>query len=282
MIFPNLKKYIAFSLCAVMLFCYAAAEDESFMERHFAAPSGFDATIALPDGRELAYYAQNDELWGSMIYEEKSSAKRRPFRDSGCAPTALAIALRRVVPDEDLILLSRYAKRPYSLCPCSLNEGRCTSQHVRYYLTSVKDYRRFLPLILGDFACGNNVFGVVDRDEGTGTGVRFYKSIAGIFDLDMTTTTDIEQAAIAANMGMGVVVFAGSGGAFTSTGHYMSLVGADDEYYYIFDPLCRSSYKTWDSQGIVNVIYQGLVSFKKSKLHYANFYSFVIFSPRGK
>ena len=282
MTFSCMKRFICVSVCVLILCGKAGAEDESFAERYFAAPPSYNTEIELPDGKKIAYYAQNDLLWGDLIYEKRGSGKHRPFRDSGCAPSALAMALRRVVKDEELIRLSEYAKRDFSLCECSLNEERCTKSHARYYITSVKDYVRFLPLVLGDFACGNNTFGIVSRDDGTGTGTAFYKAVAGIFGLEMTVTENAAEAANAANAGLGVVLFAGAGGTFTNTGHYMLLAGADSDYYYYLDPLCRTSYRQWDSHNYVNILDLGLLSVKKSNLHYTNIYSYIIFSPAAE
>lgn len=265
----------------VILNCFAAcaeAEEDFLTERQFAAPAYYDTEITVPSGRTYAYYAQNDTLWGGMIYESKSSTKNRPFRDGGCAPSSVAMALRCVVPEEQLLRFNSCAKYPYSVCSCSINKWHCGKGHARYYITSVKDYVKYLPLVLGDFAAGNNIYGLSSRAMNTGTGLTFLNGLAELFDIKISRTESLEEALTHVDLGCGVVAFAGSGGAFTSTGHYLLLVGADESHVYFLDPLCRDSYRASDPEHAVKPVYQGLVGVERQKYGRAQIYSYIIFT----
>lgn len=269
-----------FCCAAVILSLSALAENDLKAERHFAAPTCYDTCITLPTGQTFAYYAQNDTLWGDMIYESKSSTKLRPLRDGGCAPTAVAMAVRCVVPDEMLLLFNEHCKIPYSICECSVNKWHCERNHPRYYITSVKDYKKFLPLVIADFACGNNDAGVSARTENKGTGMGFVDALARMFNLSIVKTDSTDEALAYADMGYGVVAYAASGGAFTSTGHYILLAGGSGENLFFLDPLCRASYKATDSYGVITPLYQGLVSVQRNDLGRAMIYSYTVFMPK--
>lgn len=256
------------------------ADSELSVERHFAAPTYYDSYLTIPTGKTFAYYAQNDPLWGGMCYESRNSGKWRPFRDGGCCPTSVAMALRCILTPEELLALSDHYKTPYSLCEDSINRVRCDSRCTRYFITSAADYAKFLPVVMGDFATGNNDRGIVSRSDNVGTGLQFIDALVSIFDLELKKTESIKEAVIAADNGCGVVAFAGRDGAFTGTGHYILLAGADEDYYYFLDPLCREDYSKTDKYGTITVFDQGSVGVKKEKLLDARLYSFIILSKK--
>ena len=156
-------------LLAAILFSYVPlclADDElTLTENIFGARETLSCWVDVPGRGEVRYYAQNDGLWIDLIYETPSSTKKRPFGDGGCNPTALAMAVRMLVDEKDLPSIASDAGRPYSLCNCSLNKNACGYGHARYYLTSPRDYDRFLPLVFADYACGNNTRGVRSRSS---------------------------------------------------------------------------------------------------------------------
>ncbi|MBO2516422.1 MAG: hypothetical protein CW338_03980 [Clostridiales bacterium] len=271
----------AILLANICLPC-ALAEDELSVERHFAAPCGYSRSIVLPTGRTVYYYAQNDELWCNLYYESGDSSRRRTFGDSGCGPSSTAMALRQVLTEEELAAFLKYLKHDCSLCACSLNKVRCNKSHIRYYITSAADVAKFLPLLIADFACGNNTFGVVSRSEETGTNMTYYNVLHDMFGVEVTKTTRFSEAEDAVNRGCGVVIFTAAGGPFTNTGHYMYLADADDEFVYVLDPLCRTSYSATDSKHIVHVLDTGLVGIRREDLRYAEFWSYTILSGPGQ
>lgn len=235
------------------------ADDLTLTEAFFTQAEQYSGVVEVPGKGAMRYYAQNDPLWGALAYERKETPSRRPFRDGGCGPTAGAMAIANLIPEKDLIAIAAYAKQEYSLCSCSLNRDKCNKRHARYVLTTQRDYVRFLPLVFGDFATGNNSFGVYSRGESQGTGTGFLYDIAKVYGVSVVATPDFSLAVQALRNGDTVVGHASRGGAFTNTGHYLLLAHIDDRKVYILDPLCRDAYNT--SQGKkIEIIQPGLVA----------------------
>ena len=253
------------------------ADDLTLMEAFFTQPEQFSGLIEVPGKGEMRYYAQNDPLWRDLTYESGQSSTRRPFRDSGCGPTAGAMAVAALVPEDAFVRIAAYAKSAYSLCSCSVNKAKCNKRHARYILTSQRDYVRFLPLIFGDFATGNNTLGDNSRSSNVGTSSGFLYDIASIYGLTLASTQSYDEAVLAVQSGdAAVVALAGKGGAFTNTGHYVLLANIDDEKLYILDPLCRTEYKTNQGKKI-EIIQPGLVALRHANVSAAQFSSFLIF-----
>lgn len=261
---------------------FALADQQLNVEAAFSRPESVSGMVHIP-GLEntVRYYAQNDALWENLVYEQKDSKKRRPFRDSGCGPTAFAMAVAALVPEEEIMLIGEYAKTPYSLCICSLNDAQCDRHRARYYITSQRDYVRFLPLVLGDFATGNNIFQVYSRSEtvaGTSTG--YIDKVCRIYELEYRFSYDYQEVLSALkNENEAVFALAGKGGCFTNVGHYVYLAHADDEMLYVLDPLCREEYKTSKSSKL-NIIQPGLVSLLHDDVFAANFSNYIIVTKK--
>lgn len=254
------------------------ADDLTAVEAFFTAPEGYSGYIFVPGIGERRYYAQNDPLWGALCYEKSSVPSRRPFRDSGCSPTALAMIIAQMIDEAELPLIDSAVKNDFSLCTCSLNKIRCIHNHDRYYLTSLRDYRRFLPLIFGDYAAGNNLNGTYSRNQSPGTSSEYMKEVAQIYGLDMSMTTNKEEAFSALNNeNMGVIALAAAGGCFTNNGHYVVLTHYDDEKLYVLDPLYRTQYKTHNSKKL-EIIQPGCVALTHENIRYAQFVRYYIFS----
>ena len=269
-----------FCLCVLLCLCAAApslADDPTVLvEQHFAEAESLSGWLQVPGLGPRRYYAQNDPLWMDLIYESDASSKMRPFGDGGCNPTALAMAIRSLVDADDLASILTSAIRPYSLCTCSISRSHCGYHHPRYYLTSSRDFDRFLPLVFADYACGNNDQQTVSRNENKGTVGGYMKYVAHAYGLQLTTVGD-QKAGLAAvrDQACAVIGYAASGGAFTTVGHYVFAAWADDENVYFLDPLCREVYKTNNAK-YVHIIEPGLVSIKISQLKYANINSWII------
>lgn len=254
----------------------AFADDLTLTEAFFTRPEGYSGLIEVPGKGLMRYYAQNDPLWGALAYERAESTSRRPFRDGGCGPTAGAMAIANLLSEEELSQIAAWAKEEYSLCPCSLNSEKCNKRHARYVLTSQRDFVRFLPLIFGDFATGNNRSGVYSRGEAQGTGTGFLYEIARAYSVTLSATADMKTALAALKNGDTVVGHAARGGAFTNTGHYLLLAWADDEKLYILDPLCRTEYKTNQGKKI-EILQPGLVALRWEDVSAANMGMYFIF-----
>lgn len=265
--------------CCVFLFGNAHvsfADNLTLMEAYFSGEEGYSGMVEVPGKGKMRYYAQNDPLWGALAYEKADTDSRRPFRDSGCSPSAAAMAVAALVPETELSRISDYAKRPYSLCTCSLNKERCNKRHSRYLLTSDRDFARFLPLVFGDFATGNNTFGVYSRAVSAGTGTGYLQPIAGLYGLSLTFTPDYDEALAAMDRGAAVAALAGRGGVFTDTGHYVFLAHYDAERLYVLDPLLREVYKT-NASSRLEILQPGLVALTHKNVSYARFSNFLIF-----
>ena len=269
---------LLFCMCVLLMenahVCFA--DNLTLMEAYFTNPEGYSGMVEVPGKGMMRYYAQNDPLWGALCYEKEDVQGRRPFRDSGCCPTAAAMAVAALVPTEELSRVSGYAKKPFSLCSCSLNQGKCNRRHSRYYLTSDRDFERFLPLVFGAYAAGNNMNGTYSRSIIIGTSTSFLKEIAAIYGLRLRVTDNYSEAVDAMKRGAAVMAHSGKGGCFTDTGHYIFLAHIDDERLYILDPLCREVYKTNQAKKL-EIIQPGLVALTHENVRAAQLTSFLIF-----
>lgn len=260
---------------------FSCADTLLSTEAFFAGRESVSGLVEVPGRGQMRYYAQNDALWGGLIYENPDVKSSRPFRDSGCGPTAIAMAVVQLVPPERLSSISRLAKRSYSLCACSVNKGHCSQAHARYILTSQQDFVRFLPLVLGDYATGNNTLGQVTRNANVGTSNALGQNIAQAYNLHYRITKSYEEAVTALQSGSAVVALASRGSVFTNTGHYVLLAWVDADYLYVLDPLCREEYKTNNSRKL-NILQPGLVSLANEDVSgAAKFSSFMIFTAPG-
>ncbi len=265
-------------LLALQPVLLCTADDELLLtEIVFSKEESISRWIDVPGRGLTRYYAQNEPLWGSLIYESAGVSSKRPIRDGGCCPTALAIALRALVPEEELPMLEKAASVPFSLCICSLNRASCDAHHERYILTSPRDYERFLPLALADFAAGNNRAKVQSRSAARGTASGFIRYAADAYGIETVFTLDRDEALRALDEGKSVVALAGHDGAFTNVGHYVFIASRDDERIYFLDPLCRTEYKT-NFAKVITIIEPGLVSIEMKDLRYAYLNSYIIFS----
>lgn len=259
---------------------FCRADDYLLTEAYFAQPESVSGIVHVPGKGEMRYYAQNDALWGSLIYETGASVSSRPFRDSGCCPTALAMAVVNLLPEEKIPFIGQEAKTPFAICSCSVNKQRCLGGHVRYLITSQRDYIRFLPLIFGDYAAGNNRSGYLSRNNRVGTATGFIQGIADCYGLAYHFTADYQEMLEALRSGdKTVIALAGRGGAFTNTGHYVYLASADEEKLYILDPLCREVYNTKKGDKLT-ILQPGLISLLHRDRDAAQFSNFCIFEMK--
>lgn len=274
--------------CCCMLICmmvwgsahFALADQVLAQEMYFAHAESVSGLFEVPGVDEkVRYYAQNDALWADFTYEQKKSTKWRPFRDSACSPCSLAMAVARLVPDEELLKIADYAKTSYSLCSCSINKGACERHLFRYMLTSERDFVRFLPLVLADFATGNNIWGVNSRSENAGTGTGYIAKVCEVYGLEHTFTDKYQDALDALkDENKAVFALAASGGCFTNVGHYVYLAHADDEKLYVLDPLCRETYEHCKYYSRLTILQPGLVSLNHESVSAARFSNFIILS----
>lgn len=200
----------------------------------------------------MYYYAQNDPIWDSTRYELKNGEGiRRTFGGGGCNPTALAMALVNLVPEEDLPLIAQYTKdgRPIAFCPGTVSGFFCANHQkdATLILTKPEEYKRLMPLVLGNYACYNNDQGRTFRlssQGGGGTTYKMFYPIAEIYGLTLTSTRDLEEALEALHAGSQIVMLcAGSAQPFSeASGHFVVLGDSDAQAIYLLEPQIVEKY----------------------------------------
>ena len=253
------------------------ADDMTLTEAYFTQPETYSGMVEVPGRGMMRYYAQNDPLWGALTYERPEGTAARPFRDGGCGPTAGAMAVANLLPEEELPRIAAAAKKEYSLCPCSLNKAKCNHYHARYVLTSQRDFARFLPLVFGDFATGNNTADVHSRSDAKGTATGFLYEIARIYGLTLRATANYDEAIRALLNGDTVVAHASKGGALTNAGHYVLLAHFDSQRLYILDPLWRTDYSGYAGGKKIEILQPGLIALTHENVSAAYIGAYLIF-----
>jgi len=218
---------------------------------------------------ERMVYGQNDPLWSEMRYESELTSKFRRFGGGGCGPTAVAIAIANLVDAQDLPKLREYSRDGLGtlFCTCSVNRVYCNHLHPPYQLEGAENYLRYLPVIMADFAAGNNQWKINSRPgDSRGSNMRFLEPLCEIFDLKLTELGNwsdaLELMKRNGNQGL-VICCALRGSPFTSTSHYVVIAGVDDTYFYVLDPLYRDDYSATDRYRVIEeILAPGVVKVK--------------------
>ncbi|NLO85893.1 MAG: class B sortase [Clostridiales bacterium] len=221
-------------------------------------------------------YAQNDLLWKKLTFEIQTSSRRRPFVDGGCGPTAVAMAIANLVEKEELTKLSAFASSPlgYRFCSCSINDYWCSGKHLTYQLNTADEYFRYLPIVVANFATGNNIWGIQGRVDGYGTSMRYLEDLCSIFDISVTQTAHVSDALtfLQSENTIAVACTSGYSSPFTKASHFLVLAGVDDEYLYVLDPMRRETYEALDRNSYLEIIVPGLVRIKLKDTTQCNLY----------
>ena len=229
-----------------------------------------DQTQTLGGWREvpgrglMMTYAQNDPLWEDMRYESLESARKRVFGEGGCGPTSVAMAVANLVPLERLSDIYGYAKssQGYTFCECSVNQYFCNKLHAQYQVQTADEYLRYFPLVMANFATGNNLWGQVSRGKAAGTNLTFIKKIAYLYKLDLSITYDKDETFAAVKDGAIAIASLGAYNPLTGGGHYAVIASVDDQYVYVLDPYRKESYDDTDKKHILNQIAPGVLAVK--------------------
>jgi len=256
--------------------------------------STLQRVVYMPNGNgPFHYYAQNDPVWNSTIYEAADSASQRAFGDGGCNPTALAMVVASLVPTEHLNLLGMNAARgrTFTLCTCSVNKFNChmrhkDASHVRTTLLTGDDFASVLPLALGDYATGNNLSRYQHRLGGSrqgnngGTSKSLFNPIADIYGLSLRISRDISEVFLTLDRrGMAIALCSGSSQLFSGgNGHYVVICAYDDAFLYVMDPFVRDKY-TKDRYGLIEQIDDGILRINRSSAKKMGFGTFALFEP---
>ena len=276
------ERYIVFARMRPIV--YASDESVSLMKREMDAIEGTSHIVNVPGRGEMQYYAQNDPVWARMRYEARGSNQARIFGQGGCGPTSMAMAIANLVPEASLGGISAYAKLDsgFTFCTCSVNRYFCNRTHAQYKAESPSEFKRYLPVVMANFATGNNIWGETSRTDGGGTSTAFMKRVTEAYGLYFTLTKDSEQAIAA--LEEGAMVIASTGGSsspFTGGGHYLTLANAYEGKLYILDPYLKADYSKTDKRHLLTQIEPGLLEADLEDIDDLLLYTFYIIDTKA-
>ena len=276
-----MHKWICLLLALVMCTApqlTAFASKKPTPEERFAPEQTQPLYVDVPGRGPMRYYAQNDDLWRTVGYESDKSRKLRPFGDGGCGPTSLAIVIANMIPTEQMDVIMDYSVRPISLCEHHINSAKCAYVRCRprYELNTPERIERFLPLVLADFALGNNTFGVISRSEKRGTEPGFIPYVAEAYGLTVTELNYFPEVEPYLREGKLVLAYCVAGSMFTNGGHYLVLVQIDDEKLYLLDPFIRKTYNTNYGKRVERIS-PGLIAISLDDIRFTEFSWYLVF-----
>lgn len=277
-----MKRWISLLLGALLLFSGALADE---------SPTPFEDSqlrrmVTLPTGKQMYYYAQNDPIWEKTRYEVwNNEGSRRTFGGGGCNPTALAMVIANMVAEEDLPRLAQhtYEGSNVEICPGSVTHYYCANhqEDETLVLTEPEQYKKLLPLAIGNYACKNNVERYPYR-TGQGTRYSLFYAIAEIYGLTVTATRELDEAiSTIENGGEVIILSGGTSQPFSqASGHYLVLGDADEEYLYLLDPYIVEAY-TEDKKNILEKIEDepGLLRMQRQQLKWLCVSYYFLFAP---
>lgn len=271
------ERYILFGVLRPLLY-----EDDTGIgvtQLELEKRESYTKMVEIPGFGQAIYYAQNDPTWSSMIYEARRPTARRRFGTSGGGPTALAIAIANLADDDQLsrLLVCPSSEEGFTLCACSVNQYFCNGKHVQMRVDGLEQLKRYLPVVLANFATGNNLWDIQSRTHASGTNADFFPYVANACSLDYRNSRDTKEMIRA--LQEGAVVIAGTGGIwspFTGGGHYVVIFSVDETYLYIVDPYLKEDYSETDSHRVLEVLEPGVLRVKWSKVNYLRLYDFYI------
>ena len=244
---------------------YASSESVAVTKISLDQAQTISGWREVPGRGLMMVYAQNDPLWNDMRYSSVQDPRKRIFGDGGCGPTSVAMAVTNLVPKDRLGDIYGYAKSSlgYTFCQCSVNQYFCNKLHAQYQIQSADEYLRYYPLVMASFATGNNLWGDVSRTKNAGTNLSFLKKIAYLYKLDLSVTTNNEEAFTAVQNGALAIASLGAGNPFTGGGHYAVVASVNDQYVYILDPYRQKNYDRTDSKHLLSSVAPGVVAVKR-------------------
>ena len=229
--------------------------------------------------RPVLYYAQNDPVWGDVPFKrrDKSHHPGRTIALSGCEPTAMAIVLRHLLTDEELMSLFElsFLERGLDFCICSAAPFGCSKKHEQYPVDSQEKLSRYFAVVMAGFAGGNNPIGLGGHNT--------INMITHAYDLEYRRTGDDQEAVKAIDRGAIAIISSGSNtSAISATGHYLTLMGSDEEYLYFLDPFLRDSYEETDRNRVIELISPGYFRVKRENQQALVITGYLLFEPRNQ
>ena len=247
------ERYVVFARLSTIM--YSTDETYSLDMRQLMEEPTDTRTITVPGIGDFEYYTQNDPLWENMRYDGEEG-KGRKMGASGSAPCAMAMVITKYIGEENYWWLNYYSGREDGLifCSCSVNEHFCKKKHSHYTLESGTEFRRFLPVALASAATGNNQWEEDYRTEYDGTSPVFFKRMSDTFGLYFNMSNiKYEAQQMLLRGGMVITVCGDKDSRFYGGKHYIVLVGMDEEYLYILDPITTKEYEKRPKEGIEQI-----------------------------
>lgn len=239
--------------------------------------------IDVPGRGLMIFYAQTNPFWAEMRYEVEGSGSFRHFGEGGCCPTSAAIAFANLLPVTDLGKIRPYASiraSGYGISTGVMNPLNMTNRIGVQWLEYAEDYQRYLPLVFGQFAAGNNRkrdswrAKPRKRDVSTGgTGVGFVPVLCEIYGLNYIQAPGRMNMDWLVPVQNGAVAIALANSQWQpfakSAGHYVVIVACDDDYLYLFDPQDKPQDQyDRDRKKVLEVLENGLLRVKMENFRY--------------
>ena len=226
-------------------------------------------------------YAQNDPVYARLTFEVASSKKYRIFGHGGCGPTAAAMILANLLTPEELTRLDQFTENGegFYFCPCSVNQFHCQSYHVKYHPTKPEEFQRYLPILIGNMATGNNRWGLKARSTNWGSSLNYLEKLADGFGLQIEKNTDLHEtvAALQDHSKQRLALTCATWGSpFTLSSHFEVMCYADDEWVYFLDPLRDNNYAKNRTGSLIDVVAPGVVRIPLDKVYDCNISSYYI------
>ncbi|HNX63074.1 MAG TPA: class B sortase [Candidatus Limiplasma sp.] len=274
------ERYVVYGRMRQLM--YTSSENVSVTKVAMDERPTLTAWEKVPGRGKMLVYAQNDPLWANMRYENRTSNTRRMFGSGGCGPTSVAMAVVNLVPRDRLADIFGYAKSPVGFVFSENSVNQYSENKLQYQVQSPDEYLRYFPLVMANFATGNNLWGEVSRGTTAGTSLKFVKRVAFLYKLSLTTTGIESEALDAVRRGALAVASLGSFNPFTGGGHYIVLASVDDQFAYFLDPYRQTNYDRFDKKHILSSIAPGVVRVKLEDVKQLHIGTSYLLTPTDK
>ena len=213
-------------------------------------------------GRDYLFFAQNSPEWARMYTMTDEDLL---FGDAACMVTSLANALVNTVPFPMLPDILNVTKSPIRVDTRSCVAARPgVRQEERFTITTEVDFLRYFPLVINNYASGNNIHHVSNPHL-----MGFFPKLLDTYQTVWEGKITLGDAVTALEADMGAVVIVSSGGqgsVMTENGHFFVAVGCRDRYMYFLDSYVRDRYPR-DTGHIIEILEPGVIRVKYEDLH---------------
>ena len=263
------KRWISLLLAVLLLLlaCSAPAEEPETtavpdtQEWQLKSMESWTRSVTVLD-RDYLLYAQNSPEWARM---QTMVDEDLYFGDAACMVTSLANVLVNTVPYYNLSRILEVTKGPIRVDTRSCVAARPgVRQEDRFTITEDVDFIRYLPLVINNYASGNNIHHVSNPHL-----MGFFPKLLEHYETAWQGKITMEDAITALEADIGAMVIVSSGGqnsVMTANGHFFVAVGARDKYMYFLDSYEREKYPL-DQRHIIEVLEPGVIRVKYENLH---------------